>query len=333
MKRLRSLQYLRALAALAVAAYHARQWSGGGFDIGRAGVDVFFVISGVIMWRVAKGPEARAPVFLWRRMTRVAPLYWLVTLVVAAVALAWPDFMPNVHLSWTHLALSLAFLPHLDPRGLPFPVLPAGWTLTYEAIFYLAFAGALLVPIERRAAVAAAGLFGLVGAGLMLDYPAYYLGANPMLLEFAAGVGLANMADISALPSRVTSLALIAVAVAAFALPALLGVFSEVWRPLIWGAPAAVLVAGALSLELQGGIGRWPVLERLGDASYSLYVVHAPIIALVAHAVGSGHPRLLFILALAASVAAGLACHLWIETPLIAGARGIGRRRGLAPAA
>src|SRR5437016_2032300 len=73
-RTLLSVQYLRALAAVAVVVYHAFQWlPDGGFDVGRAGVDVFFVISGFIMWSITAGQPARPGAFLWRRLTRVAP--------------------------------------------------------------------------------------------------------------------------------------------------------------------------------------------------------------------------------------------------------------------
>src|SRR5665213_2393583 len=97
MKPLSSIQYLRAGAALAVVAYHALQWLGGGFDVGRAGVDVFFVISGLIMWTVTAGREVSPGAFLWRRFTRVAPLYWLASLGVAGMAVIWPALLPPVH--------------------------------------------------------------------------------------------------------------------------------------------------------------------------------------------------------------------------------------------
>ncbi len=87
MKTLLSIQHLRAAAALAVVVFHALQWEGGGFEVGRAGVDLFFVISGVIMsWITADG-ALRPGRFLWLRFTRVAPPYWLATLGVAGAAL------------------------------------------------------------------------------------------------------------------------------------------------------------------------------------------------------------------------------------------------------
>ena len=267
MKTLLSIQYLRGAAALAVVLYHALQWESGGFEVGRAGVDVFFVISGVIMWWVTAGGPVKPGAFLLRRLTRVAPLYWLATLAVAGGALASPTFLPEVLLGWRHLALSLAFIPHFDPRGRPFPLLPPGWTLTYEATFYLVFAGALLVPKRRRALAITAALLAIVAAGLLLSDPAYLLGANPMLLEFAAGVWLGKSLESGRLPGRAWGLTLAALGVGAFAILEVSGFINELWRPLLWGVPAALIVAGALSLEARVGVTRSGALETLGEQS------------------------------------------------------------------
>jgi len=318
MKPLHSIQYLRALAALAVVGFHACQWRNGGFDLGRAGVDVFFVISGVIMWRVTISRESAPAVFIWRRFTRVAPLYWLITVALAAVAVAWPAFLPNVHPAWGHLGLSLAFIPHLDPAGLPFPLLPPGWSLNYEAVFYGVFAASLFAPRRLRVAVVAGALTAIALFGLLLYQPAYFLGANPMLLEFAAGVALADLAESIRRPGRSFGLGLIGVGLAGYVVPAALGGFSELWRPLLWGAPAACIVAGALYLESCSAVPHWPWLNRLGDASYSIYLIHLPATALVAHSLGVSNGWLFFPAAFATSIGAGLACHIWVERPLIA---------------
>jgi len=326
MKPLISIQYLRAAAALGVVAYHAAQWRTGGFDVGRAGVDLFFVISGVIMWKVTGRREGAPGGFLWLRVTRVAPLYWLVTLVLTGVALAWPEFLANVHPDPAHVLLSLGFVPHLDPKGLPFPLFAPGWSLDYEAIFYLVFAAALFAPRRCQAALVCSGLFLIVAAGFILDDPIYILGANPMMLQFAAGVGIANLSEMDGLPGRRGGAVLIFAGLVGLAVPAVLGLFSEFWRPFIWGVPATLIVGGALAIEGDREVKRWPALSALGDASYALYLVHEPAQALVAHTLGAANPWLFYPAAITASIAAGLACHRWVERPLIKWARSPFRR-------
>lgn len=321
MKPLLSIQYLRAGAALTVVIYHALQWGTGGFDVGRAGVDVFFVISGVIMWTVTDGKVIPPGLFLWRRITRVVPLYWLASVAVAAGAVAWPGFLPQILADWRHLGLSLAFIPHLDPRGRPFPTLPPGWSLNYEAIFYLIFALALAGPPRWRAWTVSGGLTGIVAAGLLARIPIYVLGANPMLLQFAAGLWLAVALRRRALPSAPWGVCMILLALAGWTLVQAGGLFVELWRPLLWGGPAALLVAGALSLEQAGAVPDWPWLRRLGDASYSIYLLHLPAVALVAHMVGPQRVWLFLPLALAASIIAGLAGWRLIERPATAALR------------
>ena len=324
MKPLLSIQYLRACAALAVVAYHAMQWRDEGFDIGRAGVDVFFVISGVIMWRITAGRDVPPLAYLWRRVTRVAPLYWLATLLVAGIAAAWPGFLPQVSPDPRHLALSLALVPHFDPLGRPFPTLPPGWSLIYEAIFYLIFAAALIGPRAWRGRMVVGALSAVIVSGIVLRDPAYILGANPMLWQFAAGLGLGLALEHQALPSRRWGWLLIAAALAIWTVIQSSGVFVELWRPFFWGVPAMVLVAGALTLEVGGGVAAWPWLKRLGDSSYAIYLFHMPAVAVVAHTLGVAHPWAFIPAAMLAAIGAGLAAHVWIETPLLGWARSAG---------
>lgn len=323
MKTLLSIQYLRATAALAVVVYHASQWGGSIFDIGRAGVDVFFVVSGVIMWTVTGRSEGAPGRFIWRRFSRVAPFYWLVTLALTATALVWPDFLANVHPEAGHVLLSLAFIPHMDPRGLPFPLYGPGWSLNYEAFFYLLLGAALFAPRRRQAVIVSGALAATVASGFLLADPIYLLGANPMLLQFVAGVAIANLAEMKMLPGRRSGWGLIALGLAGFAIPAELGMFSEFWRPFLWGVPAALCVAGAMAVEGDGGAPDWPAMAALGDASYALYLVHEPAQAVVAHTLGPGHPWLFRPIAIIAAVVAGLACHRWIERPLTVALRSV----------
>ena len=146
MSKLASIQILRAAAALSVTLFHAGQWSHLDCAVGAAGVDVFFVISGFVLWTACEARPQSPAAFLLARVGRILPLYWIVTLAVAAVAIAAPMAVPIVLPDLRHMVLSLLLLPHTDPAGGPFPLLPTGWTLTYEAFFYLVMALALAAP-------------------------------------------------------------------------------------------------------------------------------------------------------------------------------------------
>lgn len=313
-------------------AFHAFQWVDDRFWIGGAGVDVFFVISGFIIWTVASRSESRPAVFFWRRFTRVAPAYWLVTGLVAVVAALWPMFLPQVSLSTRHLLLSLAFVQHTDPNGLVFPVLPPGWSLNYEAVFYAMMTLVLFAPERWRFGLILAALAAEVAFGFA-DPPVYGLGANPMMLQFAAGVWLARRGQAGKRIEPEAGAFFIALGALAFAAMGLTGFRNEFFRPFLWGGPALMIVAGAVALEAAPALRPPAALVRIGDASYAIYLCHLPVVALTAHAMGTRQLGLFVPAALLTSTAAGLAFHHGVERPLIALCRSLPARLGPARSA
>ncbi len=312
-----SIQHLRALAALSVALFHACQWSRIDFSIGAAGVDLFFVISGFVMWTVTAGRDPTPLAFLRRRVIRVAPLYWLVTLALVAGALAFPQRFPEVEPRVDHVLLSLAFIQHMNPDGQPFPVLPPGWTLNYEAVFYLVFASCLILPVRRRIAALTMALVLLSIAGFAWP-PGYVMLLNPMFLQFLAGVWLARLAQERLLPERAIGWLLLGLGLTLFLLLWLSAIDPDLWRPMIWGLPAVLVVAGAVSVESDGGWPAWRWLGLLGDASYSIYLTHTLTIGALAMTIGAWNPPLFVPLALAVAILGGLASYLLIERPMLA---------------
>src|ERR1041384_1869446 len=115
--KLVSIQGGRALAALAVVCFHITAHLHHRIVIGAAGVDVFFVISGFIMWIVTQ-PSVSPPPFLAHRGIRIVPLYWIATLIASVLVL------PNAR--W--VAASLFFVPWRETaHGGIYPVLVQGW--------------------------------------------------------------------------------------------------------------------------------------------------------------------------------------------------------------
>jgi exopolysaccharide production protein ExoZ len=318
----RSIQYLRGFAALGVLVFHAAERAGGAFGLGAAGVDVFFVISGFIMWMTTCGRPAAPARFLVRRAQRIIPLYWGLTLLVAAVAVLIPAAFPSMQVTGEAMANSLLFIPYRDPAGLIAPLVIPGWTLNYEMFFYLVFAVGLLAPIRIRPWLVSAALIALVVIRPLGDVqnPIWATYTNPLLLEFAAGIWLGKAWAEDRLPGVRIGWALVIVGLLGFAAAGFSGVDVERARLLMWGAPALALVTGAVCLERGGAVPKWRPLGVLGDASYSLYLAHGLAISAavrILQAVGLDQPAMILACGLIAGLLAGLVVYRFVEKPLM----------------
>ncbi|MBN9222956.1 MAG: acyltransferase [Mesorhizobium sp.] len=316
MAEIHSIQYLRGLAAVAVVCFHVNQQFGGPFDVGAAGVDLFFVISGFIMWVTTSGRSTQPWRFISRRVTRIVPLYWIVTLLTASAIFLKPCFFYDHMLSPLNFFGSLVFVPVLE-KGLPHPVLPQGWTLSYEMMFYLIFALTLFLG-ERRRFGMVVGL--LVGISLLHFFlPMGYARAltRSLVLEFAAGIIIGRLWTEGI---RLPMAAALTLACCGFLLLAgseLLG--WEAPRVLRWGVPAALIVAGAVFAERASPFRPVRLFTFLGEASYSIYLWHlltavtATSLALLFGVPAGLQPALIIIVSLAAPAL----LYLAVEKPLL----------------
>ena len=311
------IQYLRAFAALAVVVFHAAERSGFAFAIGAAGVDVFFVISGFIMWLIASRRPVSPGRFLVERIRRIVPVYWLASGVMVAGALL--GLFPNLVLTAQHVAASFFLVPARSPSsGEIWPLLVQGWTLNYEMAFYLVFAASLFLPPRLRFAAVASVFLVLVaiGRGVDSDNPLIATYTRPIVLEFVAGMAIGQLWSAGRLGSARTGLALIAAALAGFAVIAILRLPFDEW---ICGPLACALVFGTVSLERNGGVPAVRLPALLGDASYSIYLWHTFAISVVAKAGASTSLPLpvVFITSVCAGIAAGLCGYYLVERPLL----------------
>lgn len=288
------VQALRAGACLMVVAYHMLRQAGLDWPNLSGGVDLFFVISGYVMARAAAAGTPTAASFLAARARRILPLYWAITALKLVVALAAPRLTPDTAPTAWNVVASFLLLPARNGLGEIRPILPVGWTLQFEALFYALFAGALAL---RRApdtiAPVLAGL-ALAGAARQPDWPAPLFLCNGLVLEFTAGMALAGRTGRGwMLPLGAAGLLL---------LPG-----CGPLRCLMWGGPAALMLAGAVALEGRVRVPK-PVCA-LGDASYAIYLVHPLVLPAASH-LGLG------VLGAMAAVGAGLAVHRLIDTPV-----------------
>lgn len=338
-KSLLSVQVLRAAAATSVAIHHA------GYDADTIathvgipqlgldrffdwgfGVHLFFVISGFIMVRTAKGfgEPGASRWFMLRRVLRVVPLYWLMTSLVLVGAMLAPTLLNVPVDGWALFLGSYLFIPVARINGEIRPILGQGWTLNYEMFFYLLFAHAMLLPRRFGLPVLAGALIGLVVLGDLLSpaWPPAAVWTDGLLIEFILG-GMIGLAVESGL--RLGGFAMAAIV--------LLGVLTTIWLgPLHpqfdglapWlreGLPAGAIVAGCV---LGPAWPRWSgvlLIGAVGDASYSLYLTHPFTIRVLrtvwAVTLGPFLPVSIFlVLSCGAAVGVALLVFRWIENPM-----------------
>lgn len=328
MRKLYGIQYLRAAAAIGVVVFHAAERTGGHFAIGAAGVDVFFVVSGFIMWVLASSRPLSPSGFFRERLERIAPLYWIASGVMVAGALA--GLFPNLRLTAWHVFGSLAFIPNVSPSsGQVWPVLVQGWTLNYEMFFYLIFAAVLFLPAKRRLIALASVFVALAAIGLLFEPGNAVLKTwtDPILLEFLIGAGIGKLWLDGAIPSRSTGTVLLAVAVAGFAL---VGITYLGFNSFVLGPLSAALLVGVLALEKAGAVRHFPFITYLGDGSYSIYLWHTMAISVVAKigtTLSLPWPVTLPV-AVICGIAIGAAAHEMLEKPIAAFLRNRRYRRG-----
>ena len=352
MKEYRSIQYLRGLAATMVVIYHLAQPLGrmgytGDWPTGLSGgVDIFFVISGFVMWMTTR-TRAIGPVEFWRkRIVRIVPLYWLITTFMLAVLLVAPSAMQTSVFSLRHVVASYLFWPALNP-GKPAmePLVFAGWTLNYEMFFYLIFGLFLLARPAARLWGTVAVLALLVAAGAAFAVPRLSVAGfytHDIVLEFAFGLLLgeatlrlgAGRLTPALSKSTLAACAWLLLGVSLAAVLSLYAIFPTIPWSIAFGLPATAVVAGGLLLEECGLVREWAVPHLLGNASYSIYLTQLISMA----AVFAGWRKLhldrlplalpLFgVVDVAAALVVGILCYRLVERPLTRLFHGNTRRR------
>jgi len=282
-----NIQALRAFAAYAVVCHHILsalrdQIAVGKFfanpHIGATGVNVFFVISGLIMAHTTVRPISPAN-FLYHRIVRIVPIYWALTVVALILIVSgFAMFGHHQPTDWREAITSFLFVPDFRP-GIDKPNGPAlfvGWSLNFEMMFYGMFAVALLGPRDRRLVVVTIAILGL--------WLAHFVSANQyvrwlgddIILCFAAGVVLWR-ANLAISPTKCVFLILAGLLI--LASPDLNSVINTMQhRELPLAIGATMLVSGAVGLERSGlHLSKGALIEQ-GNASYSLYLIHPFVI-------------------------------------------------------
>jgi exopolysaccharide production protein ExoZ len=284
------VQALRLLAALLVVTTHsffyASERLGAGtmlWDNGARGVDIFFVISGFVMVVSSRNligaPQGWAK-FAIQRVTRVVPLYWLVTSIKVVIMLLSTGFVLHSTLDLSNVVKSYLFIPYnVTPTNIGVLV-GVGWTLVFEMFFYFVFSLALLIGANIYIFVGVImGLLSALSLALPEKHTVWMYLCQPFVLEFLFGMFVGYFAlNNKFIESRYAAMFSILTTLWIVIFPSGL---EPMVSTIVIGIPATLLVYSVVSLEpyLRNKIPS--LLLFFGAASYSLYLFHpmvAPIV-------------------------------------------------------
>jgi peptidoglycan/LPS O-acetylase OafA/YrhL len=347
-RRIDNIERLRGLAALGVVVCHAlgqfygfTRLSPGPESLfgwaGQVGVAVFFGVSGFCirlpMARALAGDaSARLDVrrYLEHRARRILPPYWIAIALSVAVGLIAPIGLLDGSHGLADLGLHALGLHTLWPRSFT-SINGVFWTIGLEVQFYLAY-----LLLANRPATPAKGL-----ALFLLAIAAYgaaalaFPGPSPWrvvgqefvlstLWQWYIGAVLADLyvrhaaAFAAVRPALAWSLRL-AAAVACFA-PGLAKPDAIQGHLIFWALPfAALALTAAVLLGPAPRFGRGP-LSAVGQASYSLYLLHPAVLGLtvLAARTWTWPPVASAAAAIAGAVGVALLSYRLIERPFLA---------------
>jgi len=317
---LKGIHALRGIAAVAVVLYHASVWSGvyyatvfrGFFDFGYIGVDAFFVLSGFIILHVHRhdtpGVGAWKQFFL-KRVIRIYPPF----LPVSCILLLAYQVLPALANGNREVGIitSIFLLP--TPAQ---PALEVSWTLMHEMLFYIFFS---LYYLGRDLFLLSMGAWGLLLVVMIGQDGEMFLTRfllNIHNIHFLLGMAVACITARtcrwyrSALVTGLLLLAAYITAVYCHVNQELLVNHSV--EHLLLGVMFACVVYGLVGWERERGMNGTALWMLLGSASYSIYLVHYPLVSLLNRIAGWYYDgsvvraRLFYILIVLFCLAAGV---------------------------
>jgi len=298
------IQALRALAVLAVVAYHANlPVVHGGF----LGVDVFFVISGFVITQsldhsLNKGVVASITDFYAKRIRRIMPAATLVIIATIFASYHWLSYITGAHTA-TDAKWVAAFVGNFHfasqqlgyfTSALPHSTLQQYWSLAVEEQFYVVwpvlFFGLRALLRQRSGPITIGVLVAIIASSLTWCVIQTHQNATTAFFspytrawELALGALVAVLAPL--LTDRAPRVGL------GLSVLGLAGIVAPMWfltASSLWPGSNAIMPVAATAVLIAGGTMRlssrhhWlvtnPVVQWCGLISYSLYLVHWPVL-------------------------------------------------------
>ena len=317
--------------------------------LGHTGVDVFFVISGFLMYGIVMRKPVPFSNYLWRRAKRIYPVFLFVLVIYIATLYATPGEVRIPHDRTAAVGFILANLAMLPGMFSITPVITVAWSLSYEWFYYLALPFTVWALSLRRWSPRKRIALMLTICAVQALLCVVHLSVHPRLILFGAGICLWELATNWEVANHLRYRGeLVAIMLAAATMG---GVGFHLMRlneispggASMNSLDAAVLFVGVFALTLyalyfRGILNRIFSLAGLrwvGNISYSYYLIHGltlHVLAKIAKRILGTQPLsapaygMLFLFSLAATIAVAALLFLAIERPFSLSTRAKGER-------
>jgi exopolysaccharide production protein ExoZ len=298
-KNLYSIQAFRGIAAMLVVLLHftdrSKDFLGqvfcfNIFSFGGSGVDFFFVLSGFIIFYVHRqdlSKRERFKDFIIKRFIRIYPIYFFLTLIILPVYLLGYGKAYKTDV----FVILKSFLLFPQDRGI-FPVVNVGWTLSYEALFYILFSLAILLRPNIIRAALTTWILGIVTvttinctSNYLIDSTLINFLFNTRNIEFLLGCLVAHLIHLNNVKNsyRITLVGcFLFICFGFFYNHFNLFLLDKSYEILIsvigFGISSALIILGSAVSDINSITSNAPrILRELGDASYSIYLTHFSI--------------------------------------------------------
>ncbi len=265
-----SLQLLRFLAALSVVFFHMPIFKGSSI-----GVDIFFIISGFIIPFILEKNDNN---FFIKRIIRILPLYWLLTILIFISKILFPNIFSYIDVNLIDLFKSLFFIPiysEIEDRII-YPIIMVGWTLNYEMFFYFIVTISLFISKKNYIYLVILNIIFLFLLGNIYqdkNYLFLYI-SNSIILEFVLGIILyliyINFNLFNNVYKIVITVILIYISFILFS--------NNEIRFLSQGLPSFFIVL--FFLQINKFIKKNNFINSMGLISYALYLIHPYFLSL-----------------------------------------------------
>lgn len=244
--------------------------------VGNIGVDLFFVLSGYLIYGSLIKREQKFFHFLTRRIQRIYPAFSVVLIIYLALSLAFPNEnkIPSEPLRATiYLIENFLLLPGIFPIT---PIITVAWSLSYEVFFYL-FTPLLIVLFQLRRRTPQFRIIFIISlVALHVSYCAIY-GGHIRLIMFVSGIILFETIDNSLLRHNKVILGYLSILLS-FIVPVMPvnGNMGDIFRAvllflLFYEICYQCFVNPDSSFSK---IYTWTPIRWLGNISYSYYLIH-----------------------------------------------------------